>query len=54
MVWTFTITSIALFMATVDKLVVTTAVPVSPDRLHASLSSLEWTVNGSGQVPACV
>ena len=43
--WTFTITSIALFMVTLDNLVVTTAIPVIRTRLHASLSSLEWTVN---------
>ena len=43
--WTFTITSIALFMVTLDNLVVTTAIPVIRARLHASLSSLEWTVN---------
>ena len=43
--WTFAITSIALFMVTLDNLVVTTAVPVIRTHLHASLSSLEWTVN---------
>ena len=43
--WTFTITSIALFMVTLDNLVVTTAIPVIRTRLHASLSGLEWTVN---------
>ena len=45
MAWTFAITSIALFMVTLDNLVVTTAVPVIRTHLHASLSSLEWTVN---------
>jgi MFS family permease len=43
--WTFAITSIALFMVTLDNLVVTTAAPVIRTHLHASLSSLEWTVN---------
>src|SRR3954471_17192426 len=43
--WTFVITSIALFMAQLDNLVVTTALPVIRKDLHASLSSLEWTVN---------
>src|SRR5438094_3876153 len=43
--WTFAITSIALFMATLDNLVVTTALPVIRKDLHASLQSLEWTVN---------
>ena len=43
--WTFAISSIALFMVTLDNLVVTTAIPVIREDLHASLSSLEWTVN---------
>src|SRR3989441_12039252 len=45
MLWTFAITSIALFMVTLDNLVVTTALPVIRKDLHASLQSLEWTVN---------
>src|SRR5438477_9994531 len=45
MLWTFAITSIALFMATLDNLVVTTALPVIRRDLHASLQGLEWTVN---------
>jgi EmrB/QacA subfamily drug resistance transporter len=44
-IWTFAITSIALFMVTLDNLVVTTALPVIRRDLHASLSQLEWTVN---------
>jgi len=43
--WTFAISSVALFMVTLDNLVVTTALPVIRKDLHASLSSLEWTVN---------
>jgi EmrB/QacA subfamily drug resistance transporter len=43
--WTFAITSIALFMVTLDNLVVTTAIPVLRVDLNASLESLEWTVN---------
>jgi EmrB/QacA subfamily drug resistance transporter len=43
--WTFGITSVALFMVTLDNLVVTTALPVIRRNLHASLSQLEWTVN---------
>ena len=35
--WTFAITSIALFMVTLDNLVVTTAIPVIRSDLHASL-----------------
>jgi EmrB/QacA subfamily drug resistance transporter len=43
--WAIAITSVALFMATLDNLVVTTALPVIRERLHAGLSGLEWTVN---------
>jgi EmrB/QacA subfamily drug resistance transporter len=43
--WTFAITSVAVFMATLDNLVVTTALPVIRKDLHASIESLEWTVN---------
>jgi EmrB/QacA subfamily drug resistance transporter len=44
-IWTFAITSVALFMVTLDNLVVTTAIPVIRRDLDASLESLEWTVN---------
>src|SRR5439155_18345023 len=44
-IWTFSITSVALFMTTLDNLVVTTALPVIRHDLHATLSGLEWTVN---------
>jgi EmrB/QacA subfamily drug resistance transporter len=44
-IWTFAITSIALFMVSLDNLVVTTAIPVIRTDLGASLESLEWTVN---------
>jgi EmrB/QacA subfamily drug resistance transporter len=43
--WTFAITSTALFMVTLDNLVVTTAIPVIRRDLHAGISGLEWTVN---------
>jgi EmrB/QacA subfamily drug resistance transporter len=43
--WTFAITSIALFMTTLDNLVVTMALPTIQRDLHASISGLEWTVN---------
>jgi EmrB/QacA subfamily drug resistance transporter len=43
--WTFAITSLALFMVTLDNLVVTTALPVIRKDLHSGLSGLEWTVN---------
>jgi len=44
-VWTFVVTSVALFMAQLDNLVVTTALPAIRHHLGASLPSLEWTVN---------
>jgi EmrB/QacA subfamily drug resistance transporter len=44
-VWTFAISTVALFMVTLDNLVVTTALPVIRTDLDASLSDLEWTVN---------
>jgi EmrB/QacA subfamily drug resistance transporter len=43
--WTFAITSIALFMVTLDNLVVTMALPVIKRELGASLQGVEWTVN---------
>src|SRR5689334_19482226 len=43
--WTFAITSVALFMVTLDNPVVSTALPVIRRELHASISQLEWTVN---------
>jgi len=43
--WTFAITSVALFMVTLDNLVVTTALPVIREDLSSGLSGLEWTVN---------
>src|SRR3984885_1505033 len=44
-VWTFVVTSAALFMASLDNLVVTTALPSIRDHLHAGLEGLQWTVN---------
>src|SRR5215212_3272550 len=43
--WTFAISSIALFMAALDNLVVTTALPVIRASFQANLSELEWIVN---------
>src|SRR5579872_144635 len=45
MIWTVAITSIALFMVSLDNLVVTTAIPAIRRTLHATISQLEWTVN---------
>jgi EmrB/QacA subfamily drug resistance transporter len=44
-VWTFLITTVALFMVVLDNLVVSTALPVIRVDLGASLEQLEWTVN---------
>jgi EmrB/QacA subfamily drug resistance transporter len=43
--WTFAITSIALFMVVLDNLVVSTALPVIRTDLGATIEELEWTVN---------
>jgi EmrB/QacA subfamily drug resistance transporter len=44
-IWAVVITGLALFMAALDNLVVSTALPVIRVHLHAGLSGLEWTVN---------
>jgi len=44
-IWTFIVTSVAVFMVSLDNLVVTTALPVIKHDLGASLQGLEWTVN---------
>ena len=43
--WALAITSVAVFMVTLDNLVVTTAIPVIRQDLNAGLSGLQWTVN---------
>src|SRR5436190_7692535 len=43
--WTLLLVSAALFMVTLDNLVVTTALPRIRIDLGASLSGLEWIVN---------
>ncbi|HYA00078.1 MAG TPA: DHA2 family efflux MFS transporter permease subunit [Candidatus Binatia bacterium] len=43
--WTLALVSLALFMVTLDNLVVTTALPSIRVELHAGLDALEWTVN---------
>ena len=44
-VWTFVLTSLALFMAVLDNLVVLFALPSISADLDASVQQLEWTVN---------
>ena len=51
--WTLAIASVALFMAALDTLVVTTALPVLRVDLHAGLGGLEWTVNAYNLAFAC-
>ncbi|HLH13559.1 MAG TPA: MFS transporter [Solirubrobacteraceae bacterium] len=43
--WTLAIVSLALFMAVLDNLVVSVALPTIHRDLGASIQSLEWTVN---------
>lgn len=42
---TFLIVGVASFMASLDNLVVTTALPTIRNQFHATLENLEWTVN---------
>jgi EmrB/QacA subfamily drug resistance transporter len=44
-IWTLTIVSVALFMVTLDNLVVTNALVSIREDLGATLEELEWTVN---------
>ncbi len=44
-VWAVAVTGAAQFMAALDNLVVTMALPVIREKLHAGLAGLEWTVN---------
>jgi EmrB/QacA subfamily drug resistance transporter len=46
--WALALTSVAFFMVALDTLVVITALPAMQRDLHASLSTLEWTVNAYG------
>jgi EmrB/QacA subfamily drug resistance transporter len=43
--WTFLITAMAVFMAALDNLVVTTALPVIRSDFNATIQELEWMVN---------
>ena len=45
MLWTFAVASAAVFMAALDNLVVTMALPSIQRDLGAGLDELEWTVN---------
>src|SRR5215471_15656457 len=52
--WTVVLAGLGVFMTALDTLVVTTALPVLRVDLHASLSSLEWTVNSYNLAFACL
>src|SRR5262245_49863063 len=43
--WAFLVTGVAIFMVSLDNLVVTTALPAIRAGLGAGLEGLEWTVN---------
>lgn len=43
--WVLALASVASFMISLDSLVVSTALPTIHRSLHASLATLEWTVN---------
>ena len=45
LLWTFAITSLALFAFALDRLVVTIALPTIRTELGAQVADLEWTVN---------
>jgi EmrB/QacA subfamily drug resistance transporter len=52
--WTLAAASLALMMAFLDALVVTTALPALRTSLHSSLADLEWTVNAYNLTFACL
>jgi EmrB/QacA subfamily drug resistance transporter len=51
--WTLALASVGVFMAALDALVVTTALPVLRTSLNASLGDLEWTINAYVLTFAC-
>src|SRR5215813_6553212 len=46
--WVLALTSIGYFVVVLDSVVVITALPRMQHSLHASLSSLQWTLNAYG------
>jgi EmrB/QacA subfamily drug resistance transporter len=52
--WTVILASLGVFMTALDTLVVTTSLPALRIDLHASLQSLEWTVNAYNLAFACL
>ena len=53
-VWTMVLASLGVFMTALDTLVVSTSLPALRVDLHASLQSLEWTVNAYNLAFACL
>src|SRR5690242_4461269 len=51
--WTIILASLGVFMTALDTLVVSTSLPALRLGLHASLQSLEWTVNAYNLAFAC-
>src|SRR5690349_3672040 len=51
---TLVVAALATFMTALDTLVVTTALPVLRESLHAGLAGLEWTVNAYNLAFACL
>src|SRR6185437_8774973 len=43
--WTYLACCVAVFMVSMDNLIVTNALPVIRQNLHTGLEGLEWTVN---------
>jgi EmrB/QacA subfamily drug resistance transporter len=52
--WTVILTALGVFMTALDTLVVATSLPALRIDLHASLQSLEWTVNAYNLAFACL
>jgi EmrB/QacA subfamily drug resistance transporter len=52
--WTVVLASLGVFMTALDTLVVATSLPALRIDLHASLQSLEWTVNAYNLAFACL
>jgi EmrB/QacA subfamily drug resistance transporter len=52
--WTLLLGSIGAFMAALDIVVVSTALPTLRTHLHANLADLEWTINAYNLAFACL
>ena len=52
--WTLALASAGAFMAALDVVVVSTALPTLHGQLGASLSQLEWTINAYSLVFGCL